>query len=306
MENTSFKTKDGCQLTGVIYRPDKPSDSSVVSATEPSVVHQKGAVLMVCAMGVPQSFYRAFCQWLAERGYVAMTFDFRGMGRSRQQSLRQLDADVMTWAELDAVAALEHLAATIPDLPITWLGHSLGGQIYAFTLNQVDAAVAARVKKFSYIAAGSGYWLENAAPTKRISWLFWFVLGPVLTPLFGYWPGARLGIVGDLPKGVFYQWRAWCLNRDYAVGVLPAKYRALAANVPVPITVISFTDDELMSEKNILSLQTTYPQHSLKALRFKPEDLGVKWIGHFGAFRNEMRTPIWERVVLAELHADTA
>lgn len=305
MENTSFTTKDGYRLMGVIYRPVESANIPVSSSAEHLPVHQKGAVLVVCAMGVPQSFYRAFCQWLAERGYVAMTFDFRGMGLSRPQNLRRVDADVMTWAELDAAAALEHLAALVPEVPVTWLGHSLGGQIYPFTLDQVDAAVAARVKKFSYIAAGSGYWRENAAPTKRMSWLFWFVLGPVLTPLFGYWPGARLGIVGDLPKGVFYQWKKWCMHRDYAVGVLPSKYRALAAKVNVPITVISFTDDEMMSEKNIKSLQATYPPHALKSLRFSPADLGVQRVGHFGAFRKEMRAPIWERVVLAELHTET-
>ena len=153
--------------------------------------------------------------------------------------------------------------------------------LYAFTMDQVAPAIAARVKKFTYIAAGSGYWLENAAPTKRRSWLFWFVLGPLLTPLFGYWPGARLGIVGDLPKGVFYQWRAWCLNREYAVGALPARYRALAASVDVPITAISFTDDEMMSAKNIIGLQMIYPQQSFQVLRFAPSDLAVKRVGIF-------------------------
>ena len=294
MELINFTAKDGYCLCGVLYRPQ-------VAAMCPQS-HPKGAVLLVCAVGVTQSFYRPFCAWLADCGYVAMTFDYRGMGQSGNGSLRQLNANVMTWAEHDAASALEHLAARVPtEVPITWLGHSLGGQIYAFALDQVAPAVAARVKKFTYIAAGSGYWRENAAPTRRRSWLFWFVLGPLLTPLFGYWPGARLGIVGDLPKDVFYQWRAWCMNREYAVGALPPKYRSLSASVVVPITSISFTDDELMSEKNIAGLCSTYPQRQLKSLRFMPQDLGVKRIGHFGAFRKEMREPLWERVVLHEL-----
>jgi predicted alpha/beta hydrolase len=165
----------------------------------------------------------------------------------------------------------------------------------------VDQQVAARVRKFTYIAAGSGYWLENAPPTKRRSWIFWFVLGPLLTPLFGYWPGARLGIVGDLPKGVFYQWKAWCMNHEYAVGVLPEKYRRLASDIKVPVTAISFTDDEMMSEENIKSLMAIYPQKAMRGLRYAPKELDVARIGHFGAFRKEMRAPLWEPVILAEI-----
>lgn len=289
MKVITFPAKDGYRLSGTIYEVARRTGAV------------RGAVLMVGAMGVSQSFYRAFCEWLAEQRLVTMTFDFRGMGRSRSGALRGLDADVMTWAEQDAAAAVEYLAELVPAVAVTWIGHSLGGQIYAFAMDRVAPTAAQRVKKFTYIAAGSGYWLENAAPTRRRSWLFWFVLGPLLTPLFGYWPGAKLGIVGDLPRGVFYQWRRWCLNREYAVGALPEHYRALAASVAVPISAISFTDDEMMSEKNINGLRAVYPQHAFRALRFSPESLGVDRIGHFGAFRREMREKLWARVLLPEL-----
>ena len=104
-----------------------------------------------------------------------------------------------------------------------------------------------------------------------------------------------------MPRGVFYQWRRWCLNREYAVGALPEQYRALAASVAVPISAISFTDDEMMSEKNINGLRAVYPQHAFRALRFSPESLGVDRIGHFGAFRRDMREKLWARVLLPEL-----
>lgn len=56
-----------------------------------------------------------------------------------------------------------------------------------------------------------------------------------------------------------------------------------------------------MSEKNITALQAIYPRHLLQSLRFTPEDLGVRRIGHFGAFREEMRDRLWEPVVLPQL-----
>src|SRR5256885_16481419 len=68
------------------------------------------------------------------------------------------------------------------------------------------------------IAAGSGYWRDNAPRLKRMVPYFWHVLVPVATRLCGYFPGRRLRKVGDLPAGVMLQWRRWCLNPRYSVG----------------------------------------------------------------------------------------
>ena len=40
------------------------------------------AVVVPSAMGVTQSFYGRFAEWLAARGYLAATFDYRGIGLS--------------------------------------------------------------------------------------------------------------------------------------------------------------------------------------------------------------------------------
>ncbi len=47
----------------------------------------RGAVLLAGAMGTPQDYYRRFAEWLAAQGYLAATFDYRGTGLSRRQSL---------------------------------------------------------------------------------------------------------------------------------------------------------------------------------------------------------------------------
>ena len=38
----------------------------------------RGYLLIVPAMGVEQRFYAPFAAWLAERGYLAITFDYLG------------------------------------------------------------------------------------------------------------------------------------------------------------------------------------------------------------------------------------
>lgn len=259
----------------------------------PAQGHARGAALIVPAMGVPQRSYQPLATWLARAGVHALTFDYRGMGLSRRGSLRGLTADILTWAARDVPVALEALGARAHGLPITWIGHSLGGQIVPFVPG------AERVSKIVTIATGSGWWRENAAPLRRKVGLFWFGFVPVLTPLFGYFPGRRLGMVGDLPAGVVRQWRRWCLHPEYAAGVERAHDRYAA--VTTPMTSLSFTDDEMMSERNVASIHGFYTGARPRMRRLAPADVGVRRVGHFGFFRAEMEAPLWEPTLHPEL-----
>src|SRR2546421_711925 len=73
-----------------------------------------------------------------------------------------------------------------PDLPLTWIGHSLGAQIVPFVPDHRELA------RVITIAAGSGYWRDNVAALRPKVWLLWYVLTPLITPVFGYFPGKRL------------------------------------------------------------------------------------------------------------------
>lgn len=255
----------------------------------------RGSVIIVPAIGVPQDYYRAFAVWLAEQGYLAVTFDYRGMGRSLHGSLRKVEADVFTWAELDTAAVIDAISERAPRIPLTWIGHSLGGQILPFVPNRH------KVSKIITVGTGSGYWKENAPPLKRRVWLFWYGFAPVLTPLFGYFPGKMLGLVGNLPRGVIEQWRRWSLHPDYLMGVEDKSVKAKFDAVKTPLLSLSFSDDEFMSAENTASLHGFYSNTKRTMRRINPKDVGVKRIGHFGFFRKEMEEPLWERYVLTEL-----
>lgn len=256
----------------------------------------RGAVLLAPAMGVPQRFYEPLASWLAGHGFSTLSFDYRGMGASRRASLRGLDIDIVGWGERDAQASLDALRALTPGLPLTWIGHSLGGQIVPFVREH------RALQKVITVAAGSGYWRDNSAPLRRKVWIFWWGAVPMLTPLFGYFPGQRLGMVGDLPRGVVEQWRRWCLHPEYALGDGEAM-RARFAAMTTPITSLSFSDDEMMSEASIAALHRGYTGAAPVLRRFTPRELGVPRVGHFGFFREAMRAPLWERLLLPELAA---
>jgi predicted alpha/beta hydrolase len=274
-------TADGAPLTARWFRHAAPP---------------RAAVLVVPAMGVPQQYYAPFAEWLARQGFLVATFDYRGMGESRRGPLRTLRADILTWARQDCAAMVDALAAAAPGAPLFWVGHSLGGQILPFVPNRD------RISKMVTVGTGSGYWRENAAPLKRRAWLLWHVIAPLLVRVFGYFPGRRLRMVGDLPRGVIEQWRRWCLHPDYAVGVEPGAREQFAA-VRTPIVSLSFADDEFMSARNTESIHAFYANAPRRMKRLAPRDVGARRIGHFGFFREDNAARLWAAHLLPELAA---
>jgi predicted alpha/beta hydrolase len=241
-------------------------------------------------MGVPQRFYQPFASWLAARGVEVLTLDLRGIGASRHKPLRDEDADLLTWATQDLTAALRLTKQLAPSRPTLWFGHSLGGQLIPFVEGQdsLDQIVT--------VSAGSGYWRQNSPALRRRVWLLWWGFMPVLTPLFGYFPGQRLGMVGDLPRGAAMQWRRWCLDPSYAVGVLPGA-RQRFAQVHAPIECIWARDDQMLSIDNVSSLHSFYSGAQVTTRYLEPSDYGLKRIDHFGFFHRSMEEPLWEPLI---------
>jgi len=253
-----------------------------------------GLVLIVPAIGASQDYYAQFAAWLAAQGFVAATFDYRGMGLSRPRSLRGFDADILDWARLDCGAMVDAISARAPGKPLYWIGHSLGGQILPMVPNRD------RISKVVTVACGSGYWRENAWPLRRRVWWLWYVLEPLTVRLFGYFPGRHLRKVGDLPRGVIEQWRRWCLDPEYAVGAEQG-VRAQFAAVRTPIVSISFSDDEFMSKRNTESIHGFYVNAPRTMKRIAPKEIGARRIGHFGFFRPEHESSLWRAHLLPEL-----
>ncbi|NRR32885.1 alpha/beta fold hydrolase [Oxalobacteraceae bacterium] len=271
------------------------SGESITARFFPPVGAVRGMVLVVPGIAIPQTYYAAFAGWLARQGFLVATFDYRGIGLSLRGDLRQVDTDLLGWAAVDCAAMVSALDERAPELPLLWIGHSLGGQILPMVPNH------ARVDKMLTIATGSGYWRENSPALKRIVWWMWYVAVPLSVPLFGYFPGKLLRMVGDLPRGVIRQWRQWCLNRDYLLGVegQPVRERYLA--MTLPIVSLSFTDDEFMSARNTESIHGFFANAPRTMRRIAPADMGVKRIGHFGFFKAGSEQTLWQPLLLPEL-----
>jgi predicted alpha/beta hydrolase len=250
----------------------------------------RAAVLVAGAMGVQQHYYADFARWLAGEGFLVATFDYRGMGGSLPagRTLRDVDADLFDWAA-DTDAVIAALLAEAPDAPLHLVGHSLGAQLPGLLAHRD------RIAGLVSVAAGSGYWRDNAPQLKRIVLWFWHVAVPLATWLCGYFPGRRIGKVGDLPRGVILQWRRWCLHPRYHVGAEGAPVAEKFAQARFPIVALSITDDELMTERGTRVLVDCYANAPRRIERIAPADVQARRIGHFGFFRRHFAPTLWAR-----------
>jgi len=238
------------------------------------------AVLVMPATGVPQSYYARFATYLAERGFSVLTFDYRGIGRSRNGDLRKMTARMRDWALLDAAAALMHLSGDV-----LVVGHSFGGQALGL-LPQPE-----RIRGALLVGSQSGYW-RNWSPLGRLwMWPTTHIGLDAVTKLFGYFPGSRLGFGEDLPPGVANEWAAWCRNPTYLVGALGVD--DAYARVRSPFRAYAISDDAFAPLPAVEALGRLYPNARWETRAVAPRELGVDSIGHFGFFRERFRDSLW-------------
>jgi len=245
------------------------------------------AVLVVAAaMGVRQDFYGVMARWLAEHGIAVLSFDYRGIGDSAPRRLRGFSADLFDWARRDAAAALQEALRRHPEVQVHWFGHSLGGQIFGLIPGHE------RVASLITVGAGSGYWRWNAPRLRIPALALWYLLAPLAIAVAGYFPGARLGAIGDVPAGVMWNWRRWCLHPLY-LGGEGAALRAELAAVTQPVAALLFSDDEMMTVASLHRLFALYSSARVQFRVLAPERFAVASVGHFGFFRRRNGDALW-------------
>ena len=274
MTPISFAASDGQRLAA--YRFDPHGQT-------------RGQVVIAAAMAVPQAFYAPFARYLARRGYTAWTFDYRGIGESLSGPRRKLKADLGDWLYKDYDALLQMIAAAAPRDPLFVVGHSFGGQVAPLLPSRE------RLAGLVNIAVGSGSTRHLAPRVRRSAPLMWHVLAPALCPLFGYFPGARIGVVGDLPSGAMFQWRRWCLTPEYLLSGEPGAREAYAT-ADYPVLALTFSDDELLLEAGSRLLHGAYRRRAVDYRLVDPAQHGLARIGHFGFFKPQSEAALWPLV----------
>jgi predicted alpha/beta hydrolase len=117
---------------------------------------------------------------------------------------------------------------------------------------------------------------------------------PLLTALYGYFPGQRLGWLEDLPAGVV---REWAFRRERMEHSYPPAERAEVlqrfAAIRAPLLAVSVSDDEYGTLPAIERALAYYANSERQHVRLAPAELGVASVGHFALFREQHRERFW-------------
>jgi predicted alpha/beta hydrolase len=267
----SFQARDGRALAGLLSEADKP----------------RGALVINGATGFRREFYLKFAAYCAARGYHTLVYDYRGMGSSAQQPLSAEPARMSEWGTLDMPAALEALARAFPQLPLGTVGHSVGGQLIGCMPNHALA------RAHIMIASSTGYWRRQRWPFRYLALVFWKLYGPLALQLYGFVPQGRLWTGLPLPRGVFLQFRDWCLSAAPFGPLLDAVFSdSHFAAVRAPLLAWGFSDDRIATPAAVEALLQSYSRAQVERRWTSPAQAGGH-IGHHGFFAEQHRELLW-------------
>ena len=252
----------------------------------------RGALCINGATGFKREFYLKFASYCAVRGYHALVYDYRGIGVSAQAPLATERARMSEWGRLDMPAALAALALRYPQLPLVTLGHSVGGQLIGCMPNE------ARARAHVMIATSTGYWRRQRAPFRYQALAFWKLYGPLMLRRHGYVPAGVVWSGESLPRGVFLQWRAWCLSPARFGSALDADMSdAEFAAVRTPLLSWGFDDDPIATPAAVEALLESYANAPVERRWTLPGEVGARAIGHHGFFAERHREALWRPAV---------
>jgi len=250
-----------------------------------------GVLVVHSATATPQGFYRAFAQYAAGRGLLAITYDYRGTGLSGSpKSAREIR--MRDWIQQDIPAVAQWAAERYPGLPHYAIGHSVGG--HGLVLNYGTDNLKACAITASHVAA-----LRSISPwTERLRVIAVLnLLGPVLSRLIGYMPGRKLGLSEDIPRAAMLDWSSWTLRKNYFFDDPSMRAKHKAEQLRVPMLAVGASDDLWASEQQMDLLAEQVTGALVERRTYRPQEIGVKSIGHHGLLRRGVGEPVWNDIL---------
>lgn len=269
VRSTFLKTTTGHSISVSIFLPKKSNHKSIVISS---------------ATGVLQKFYSKFALHFTTLGFTVYTFDYYGIGKSSSQNLKQNTANLQVWA-LDQAAVLKLAKQKQPQHQLTLIAHSIGGQLLGLNpeIHLADSIIM--------IASQTGYWKYFKGFSKIRMFVFWYVLIPIATPLFGYFPAKKIGLFENLPKHVVYPWRKWGIHPEYMF----REFTDLQfCNIQCPVLSLSFPRDTFAPKEAVDWLALKFTNTKVDRRHLIPEELDIEDVKHFGFFREKFKPSLWQ------------
>ena len=252
----------------------------------------RAVVVIAPGGGIRAASYRRLAEHLCRQGAAVLCFDYRGIGASRQGSLRGLDANMLIWGRDDLGGALVHAVTRFPASTLGLVCHSIACTLIGAAPNASD------IRRVVFFAPHTAFWGDYLRSARVPLFFTWHVLMPTVTHLAGYFPGRALRLGEDLPRGFALEW-AGRLRRN--IGITKAEYARWSSvlseygKVTAEALAISVTDDGFAPPAAAGGALALYPSMRSSHEVVSPRDLGVRSLGHMAFLRKRTGPWFWER-----------
>jgi predicted alpha/beta hydrolase len=256
--------------------------------------------LVLCATGARQERYEPFARHLAEEGWLAVTFDYRGIGRSARQEAQRRTASMRAWGEQDLGGLISWARGELGARRLVAVGHSIGGQLLPFAANHrlLDAVAV--------IASQRGNWRLWRGWERYGVWGFFRLYIPLCLRLFGRVPMSFMGL-DDLERDVAEDYARWALAEGYRWPDGEPR-GARFAECTFPMLALSFEDDTSYAPRRAVEalLREYYTSAPTLWCHVEHTRLGIPGLGHSGFFEPARCPPGWWSDVSAWLRQASA
>lgn len=263
-ERCSIRTKDGVSISCTLFVPWELNRSLVVIGS---------------SAAVNQSFYVNFSRYLANRGYVVATFDYRGVGAS----LIAPPPKLSDWALFDLDAILLYLKNKFVGFEIIYLGHQIGGEIIGLV---PSIQFIHRIVLVSSGLSSRQFW----PVLTKLQVLTYQLSRPLIDLLKRLFPYHQFHFLYHLPKGVVQEWARSCKHKNGLYETISEKNHHLFRGY---VLAYSFSDDSWANDRAVRALLKQFPNASIQHHHFRPTLLGFRSIKHLGFFKAKARKELW-------------
>jgi predicted alpha/beta hydrolase len=277
-----LKAQDGYDIHGFEWR--LPSNQLAPQSKPRDVVIINPATSVRCR------YYFRFAQYLFEQGFDVITYDYRGIGESKPNSLRGFHASWVVWGERDFEAVLQDTVKRYAEQKMLVVGHSIGGVLIGL------APSNHLISRIFTMGSQQAYWPDYLSGQKLGMILKWHGAMPLIAMTLGYLPAKRLGWMEDTPKQVAMNWARMGRHLIPSIVKSPQQQQIMKRRfeqVKAPIMAFGAEDDPFGTPVALNRLLDLYVASNRQHVRIDSEKTNHPPIGHFAFFNDRFKEILW-------------
>ncbi|MFD6258350.1 alpha/beta fold hydrolase [Nocardia sp. NPDC060256] len=201
------------------------------------------------AMGTRGAVYVPFAEALSRAGFQVVLGELRGQGTSSVRLRRGTRYGYHEIVTRDYPALFQAVEANFPSAPRYLFGHSLGGQLGALYLGQQPAMAAGAI----LVGAPSCHYRSWSFP-RNFGILGGAHLALGIGRLVGYFPGRRIGVLGDDSTQLMRDFATQVRTGSYRVPSSALDFESGLAEVRMPVLAVAIEGDGMATARGVETL----------------------------------------------------